>query len=405
MGVSSAIGSLGFKPGVCTSTTRPAAPYEGQLIFETDTDSVAFWDGSYWRYIEARKNLLYNGAMQVAQRGTSTASITASGYYTADRWRTAASSLGTWTQAIVSTTDDYPAGSGFRQSLKMTCTTSNASPAAGAFILVQQFLEGQDLQSIRKGTSSAQQITMSFWVRSGTTGTYIAELLDNDNTRQCSKAYTISAANTWEFKTIVFPADTTGVLDNDNQASLFVNWWLGAGSSFTSGTLNTSWAASTSANRVVGQVNLASATNNYWQVTGVQLNVGSVAAPFEFKSFGEELAECQRYFQRFGTNATDSGTQMYFFSGWVLGSGILEGGFRFPSMRIGPAITNSSASTFYVNAGSGFGVPQAISISQRGQTSTRIIVLLASGSYTNGHAGVMLAGSSQTAFFLLDAEL
>ena len=286
MGVSSAIGSLGFKPGVCTSTTRPAAPYEGQLIFETDTDSVAFWDGSYWRYIEARKNLLYNGAMQVAQRGTSTASITASGYYTADRWRTAASSLGTWTQAIVSTTDDYPAGSGFRQSLKMTCTTSNASPAAGAFILVQQFLEGQDLQSIRKGTSSAQQITMSFWVRSGTTGTYIAELLDNDNTRQCSKAYTISAANTWEFKTIVFPADTTGVLDNDNQASLFVNWWLGAGSSFTSGTLNTSWAASTSANRVVGQVNLASATNNYWQITGVQLNVGSVAAPFEFKSYG-----------------------------------------------------------------------------------------------------------------------
>lgn len=301
MGVSSAIGSLGFKPGVCTSTTRPAAPYEGQLIFETDTDSVAFWDGSYWRYIEARRNLLYNGAMQVAQRGTSTASITTTGYYTADRWRGVVDTQGTWTQSVE---NDAPSGSGFSKSLKMLCTTADASPAAADDLIVAQYLEGQDLQAIRKGTASAQQLTLSFWVKSNVTGTYICELRDADNTRQVSKSYTISASATWEFKTLTFPADTTGAFDNDNARSLDVNWWLGAGSNYTSGTLNTSWASITNANRVVGQVNLASATNNYWQVTGVQLNVGSVAAPFEFKSFGEELALCQRYYERWNGNAT-----------------------------------------------------------------------------------------------------
>lgn len=306
MGVSSAVGSLGFKPGVCTSTTRPTNPYEGQLIFETDTDSVAFWDGSYWRYIEARKNLLYNGAMQVAQRGTSTASITTSNYYTADRWKFNNSSIGTWTNTIE---NDAPTGSGFRKSFKVLCTTAEVTPAAGDENWVGQVLEGQDVQAIRKGTSSAQQLTVSFWVKANVTGTYITEFYDGDNSRQISKAYTINAANTWEFKTIVVPADTTGAFDNDNAQSLYVVWWLGGGSNFTSGTLNsTAWASVTNANRAVGQTNLASATNNYWQITGVQLNVGSVAAPFEFKSYGQELRECQRYYEKSYDIATAPGT-------------------------------------------------------------------------------------------------
>lgn len=270
------------------------------------------------------RNLLYNGAMQVAQRGTSTASITATGYYTADRWTVGASSLGTWTQSVE---NDAPTGSGFRKSLKMLCTTADASPAGGDVILIEQPLEGQDLQAIRKGTSSAQQLTLSFWVKANVTGTYIAELYDDDNARQTSKAYTISASGTWEFKTITFAADTTGAFNNDNGKSLACIFHLGAGSSWQSGTLQSTWATASLGNRAVGQVNLASATNNYWQITGVQLNVGAVAAPFEFKSQVRELAECQRYYYRHvdasstsvGTvcaaanfSATDARGQVYF---------------------------------------------------------------------------------------------
>ena len=241
------------------------------------------------------RNLLYNGAMQVAQRGTSTAGITANGYHTADRWITWLTSLGTWTQSVEA---DGPTGSGLTKSLKLLCTTADAAPAASDQLNIRQLIEGQDVQRIAKGTASASQITLSFWVKSNVTGTYIVEAFDADNTRQVSASYSISASATWEKKTITFPADTTGAFDNDNAGSFILLWWLGAGSTFTSGTLNTTWAASTNANRVVGQTNLAAATSNYWQVTGVQLEVGDTATEFEFKSYGQELAECQRYYWR-----------------------------------------------------------------------------------------------------------
>lgn len=246
-----------------------------------------------------QRNLLYNGAMQVAQRGTSTASITSSGYYTADRWRMGIASSGTWTASVE---NDAPTGSGFRKSLKMLCTTAAASPASGAQFRVHQNLEGQDIQLVRKGTSSAEHLTVSFWVKSNVTGTYIVELYDDDNTRQCSKSYTINASGTWEQKIITFPPDTTGAFDNDNNGSLRCDFWLVTGSDTGSGTLNTSWAAVTAANRAAGQTNVAAATNNYWQITGTQLNIGPVATPFEFKSFGQELAECQRYYCRFSAS-------------------------------------------------------------------------------------------------------
>ena len=241
------------------------------------------------------RNLLYNGAMQVAQRGTSTAGITTIGYYTADRWQHVVDALGTWTQDVQ---NDAPTGSGLRRSVRLLCTTADAAPAANDFFQLRQTLEGQDLQRIAKGTASAQQLTISFWVKSNVTGTYIVGLRDADNTRTVSRSYTISASATWEKKTITFPADTTGAFDNDNAGSLAVNFWLAAGSTFTSGTLATTWGAEVAANVAVGQTNLAAATNNYWQVTGVQLEVGDTATPFEFKSYGQELRECQRYYWR-----------------------------------------------------------------------------------------------------------
>jgi hypothetical protein len=286
--------SNGWRPGICTSTTRPTAPYEGQMIYETDTNQVLVYDGSYWISTSPQRNLLFNGAMQVAQRATSATSKTADGYYTADRWKVAISSLGTWTQSVE---NDAPTGSGFRKSLKMLCTTADASPAAGDYCLLQQDLEGQNVQALRKGTSSAEQITVSFWVKANVTGTYVLFLQDYDNTRSVSKTYSISSSGTWEFKSITFPSDTTGALDNDNAGSFAVRWVLGVGTNWTSGTRNETWASLTLANLAQGQTaNVAAATNNYWQITGVQMNVGANASPFEFKDYGRDLEECQRYY-------------------------------------------------------------------------------------------------------------
>ena len=249
------------------------------------------------------RNLLYNGAMQVAQRGTSTAGITSGGYYTADRWFFGPS-IGTWTETVE---NDAPVGSGFRKSLKMLCTTADASPAANLGTTALQLLEGQDVQYIKKGTSAAETLTLSFWVKSNVTGTYAINCVDIDNTRAFNTSYQITSSGTWEKKTLAIPADTTGVLDNDNQASLRIQFWLASGSDFTSGTFNSAWESLTNANRAVGQTNLAAATSNYWQITGLQLEVGDTATEFEFKSYGQELAECQRYYEIVSNGAT--GTQ------------------------------------------------------------------------------------------------
>ena len=284
---------------------------KGDLIVATAADTVArqavgsngqvlvansgVTNGVAWVDPQTNRNVVINGAMQVAQRGTSTAGITASAYYTADRFATANTTLGTWTQSIEA---DAPTGSGFRNSLKMLCTTADASPAAADGLRIDQNIEGQNLQQFLKGTSSAKPFSVSFWVKANVTGTYIVWLFDEDNSRQVSASYTISASATWEKKTITFPADTTGAFNNDNGRSLYLSFWLGAGSNFTSGTLATTWASYTAANAAVGQTNLGAATSNYWQITGVQLEAGSVATPFEFEDFGTTLAKCQRYYQK-----------------------------------------------------------------------------------------------------------
>ena len=241
----------------------------------------------------SNRNIIINGAMQVAQRGTSFTGLGGSaGVYSLDRIRygfTMNSGRFTITQST-----DSP--DGFANSLKVDITTAESSLNASSGAALSQLLEGQNVQFFAKGTSDAKQYALSFYVKSNVTGTYIVELFDNDNTRQVSKSYTIDSANTWERKTISFPADTTGAFGNDNANSLFVQWFLASGTDRTSGTLNTSWASSTNANRAVGQTNLFSSTSNEWYITGVQLEVGEQATPFEHRSFADELFSCQRYY-------------------------------------------------------------------------------------------------------------
>ena len=246
------------------------------------------------------RNLIINGDMSIAQRGTSFALPTSGTTYTLDRMKHVTYNLGAFT---VSQSTDTPTGQGFAKSYKVDCTTADASPVSSDQTLLQHRIEGQMLQHLKKGTSNAESLTLSFWVKSNKTGTYIAELYDRDNTRTISKSYTISSSATWEKKTITFDADTTGTLDNDNNVSLDVHWWLGGGTDLTSGTLQTTWGTPTQANRLVGQVNLADNTANEWYITGVQLEVGTSASDFEFLPHDVNLQRCMRYFEMLvGTN-------------------------------------------------------------------------------------------------------
>jgi hypothetical protein len=348
------------------------------------------------------KPLIINGDMAVAQRGTSYTSITSGGLFTCDRWRFDVGTMGTWT-ATQST--DVPTGSGFANSFRLDCTTADASPAAGDIAIFNTRLEGQDLQLFKKGTSSAEKFTLAFYVKSNKTGTYIAELDDNDNGRNVSQAYTISSANTWEKKVLSFPADTTGALGNDNGDSFRILWWLGAGSDHTSGTLSTAWASQTNANRAVGVVNLADSTDNDWSITGIQLEVGEFdansIAPFQHESFGDNLARCQRYLYdplrgsgSFGTLAT----------GACVNTTLCRAVLYAPAeMRTLPTIVSSGDLEV---AGQGFApTVTSTAVSVRTGTQAMEVDFNVSSGLSNQAAALVRRDNNDTAQFRLDAEL
>ena len=249
--------------------------------------------------------IIINGDMSVAQRGTSFASVTST-QYTLDRWRwTPGSGTGTFT---LSQSTEVPTGQGFAKSFKADCTAT-ATPGGTNSIGLKTRFEGQNLQMLKKGTSSAESTTLSFWVKSNKTGTYIAELEDNDNSRTINKSYTINQADTWEKKVISYAGDTTGTLNNDNNLSFTIVFYINAGPDLQSGTLQTSWGSTTPANRAVGQVNLADSTSNEWYMTGCQWEVGefdsNTIPSFPFESFENNFRKCQRYL--FKHNPTKDG--------------------------------------------------------------------------------------------------
>jgi hypothetical protein len=251
------------------------------------------------------KNIIINGDMSIAQRGTSATGLGNgdTGYHTVDRFKFVENNAPTCEFTQTQSTD-VPSGQGFATSLKMDCTTAQGSLAGDDFIYINTSAEGQNLQYLKKGTANAESTTLSFWVKSNKTGTYIFEIIDRDNDRAISKSYTISLASTWEKKTITLDGDTTGALDNDNARSFEIIFWLLAGANFQSGTLQTSWNTRTTTNDAVGQVNLADNTANEWYVTGVQLEAGTTASDFEFLPVDVNLARCQRYYIKIAEGAS-----------------------------------------------------------------------------------------------------
>ena len=258
---------------------------------DTKVQTADIADGAF----QANKNLIINGAMQVAQRGTSFNSVTSS--YTLDRMRLYRVGSQNFT---ITQESDAPTGSGLNKSIKIETNTADSTVDAGDYSIFQYNIEGQDLQQLAYGSSDAKSSTLSFWVKSNMTGNLSVTSEVNAGPPYLSGYVTINAANTWEYKTITYIGNTSTAIDNDNTTGLEFQFWLSAGTSFSGGTYNnTSWNNdSNSRVNPANQINIQGTTGNYVQITGLQYELGSNATPFEHRSYGDELARCQRYYQK-----------------------------------------------------------------------------------------------------------
>jgi hypothetical protein len=381
----------------------PDGIVDAGTLATNSVDSAELIDGavddSHMASIKGRKNILYNGAMKISQRGTSFAAI-GNTDYSLDRWSFQNSTIGTYT-----VTQDSSGPAGFANSYKIDCTTADASPAAGDQMYIKQKIEGQDVQHLKKGTASAESITASFWVKSNKTGDMQVNLYDKDNTRIIGNTVTINAADTWEQKSLTFAGDTTGAFNDDNAQSLQIELWFDSGSNYSSGAVPTSWEARVEADRNAGgTLALADSTSNYLNFTGVQLEVGSTATDFEHRSYGEELALCQRYYQKYENTGNINANDGALFNTCVWNTTDTFSAFVYINpMRTSPSVgfsdTTANSLTLFVAGSSSTPTSWAINNS----SDTRLEFLLKSSSLTTGEAGWVRLSANK--FMYLDAEL
>ena len=290
--------------------------------------------------IGGRRNIVINGGMQISQRSTS--AVTGLGasadYFTVDRFKMHfANTAGRLTMSQEAITDL----SGFSEAIKLDCTTADTSIAAGELASIQTRFEGRDLQQLKKGTSDAEKITVSFYVKGNASATYTCELYDNDNSRHNGQEFSVTTS--WTRVVLTFAGDTTGTLDNDNANSFQINWNLHAGSTYTGGTFSSNtWNTTTNQRIGDNQTSFFDSTDRTFFITGIQMELGSQATPFEHRSFGEELASCQRYFCLFA-----SGNELIGGGGYQ-SSTFPDVAVQFPvPMRVAPSLVQTSGSDYY----------------------------------------------------------
>jgi hypothetical protein len=341
-----------------------------------------------------RKNLIINGGMQVAQRGTSATGLGASsGYFTLDRYNAISSTTGRFT---MSQSTDAPIG--FAKSMKVDCTTADTSIGANEYAIFTQAVEAQDIQDMARGTSGAKEVTVSFYVKGNASTTYVCELQDEAG-RELSKTFNVTTA--WERVELTFPADTNVAAANtyDNTAGIYLYIWIQAGSNFSSGTTPTTWADQSNANRCAGIGNFFSSTSNELYITGIQMEVGSVATDFEHRSYGEELSLCQRYFERFDYG----GGGRSGLTGQCHTTSVMYGGFHFQPKRATPSISTSTVSNFRIlHAGAATNVT---GLAFNANTMCARVGVSTGGGLTAGRAGCMDTANDNGQYIDIDAEL
>jgi hypothetical protein len=339
-----------------------------------------------------RRNLIINGAMNVSQRGTSAVTIPYnSETYVVDRFCHYESGGGAFTAQQVA---DAPAG--FVNSLKITVTTSDTSVGSGEYYWSQQQIEGYQTIPLAWGTADAKPLTISFWVKSSITGTFGAALANGAFNYSYPFTYDINSANTWEYKTLTVVGPTAGTWPTNNTRSLRIYFDHGSGDNYASA-YNGQWV-SAGRNNATGGVGLINTLNATWQITGVQFELGKVATPFEHpRSYGEELALCQRYFERkhyeYGAllNTTNwTSTDAY-------------GGLEYITKRATPAATVSSASDFN-HYGGGTARPVTGLVVQSEGVQAGTIRVITGGTLTL-YQSSWVEAKTAGGYFDIDAEL
>ena len=348
--------------------------------------------------IGGRRNLIINGSQIVAQRGTSS---TSGGFQTVDRFEFNASNGDqiAFTQSQSSESPDD-----FSNSYKIDVTTAETAIDADDHFWLGTKLEAQDLQQLNYGTASAQSFTLSFYVRSALTGTYAVWFYSSDGNRSITSTYTINTADTWERKTLTIVGDSSGTINNDNGVGFEIRWMLAAGSNYTSAD-STSWGADAANRRAYNHTaQWGTSASHDFHITGVQLEVGSVATPFEHRSYGEELALCQRYFHKHDTK--NGGSYIFIGSGGTARSSTnITGIIQYPlRMRSAPTLTSTSITATRLLIADNSTAVTGIVADQIGVLQAAISVTVSSG-LTAGSYYMWLAWGSEAPSVNFDAEL
>ena len=338
------------------------------------------------------RNIIINGDMSIAQRGTSFTGLTnGSSNYTVDRFKFNES--GSMTSVFTFSQDtDVPSGQGFAKSLKIQNTTAGSGHNV---IEAIQFIEAQNLQYLKFGTSSAENLTLSFWVKCSETGTGNVSIYNIDATRQIAKNYTINSANTWEKKTLSIPGDTSGSFNNDNGAGLGIYFALAASSGYNGGTPG-SWGSYSDGLRGAGMtIDLTNSTSDNIYITGVQLEAGTSASEFEFLPYDVNLRRCQRYYyKRLSENPYGPGSQ-----GMQIGSSnVMIQGYHPIVMRTAPSMSGSGWSIEYSGSSA---------VWSMGSTRTSTTAWSSENSFsgTDGNAAILYGNNNTAADITGDAEL
>ena len=294
------------------------------MPIQTAADSISNSAGSPYGF----KNRIINGAMIIDQRNSGSAT-TSTSLWSLDRWKHYLNTDGAWS---IQQSSDAPEG--FNNSLKVTITTADSSLSASQNGWIAQAIEGYNWADLNWGTSNAKTITVSFWVKSSVIGTYSAFFINSATDRAYVSNYTINVANTWEYKTITVPGDTTGTWLTTNGTGFYLTFNIASGSNYL-GTANT-WG-STYLQATSGSVQLINTLNATWQITGVQVEKGSQATAFDYRPYTTEYQLCQRYYWK--VKGSD-GQYCTVSSGLTTTSTSARHHMPFPvSMRTAPTIT------------------------------------------------------------------
>ena len=362
----------------------------------------------------SNRNLIINGAMQVAQRGQVTGLGHASGsagggFGGPDRFQFNSN----YSIVTMSQSTDVPSGQGLVKSLKMDVTTAGGDSNAATYTQIDYRFEGQELPRLKYGTSSAEITTLCFWIKSPKTGTHWVRLYGDELTNNAfiSRKYTVSSANTWQKVTLNFPAYTTSGFNNDNTNGMRITWYFAQGSTYSSGTAQADdggwleWTdASDRARNTVGQVNCFDSTDNDIFLTGVQFEVGSEATPFEHRSYGDELARCKRYYEQFDSNGL---SEAPFGVGYFESDTQLRAVVPFQvEKRADITFDSTAASTFASMNTNNMPAGSAIALYKTGKKAAIILLTLGSSVTSgDGRAGILCAQSSNEATLKFSSEL